>query len=187
MNLEEKWENLRRGYEPSSDDNPDNYDWYARYFATKQILLDAGLIWEEVGHICHQGVSFGCDDLKGFLLNAKRLLPEIPKRPERGYVYDCEPIERVEEDAYELFRSQFKARWSGKRINSKFAKEKWEQVKDKAIEIARQEHVEKQEQWKERERTRDDEWNARLREWDEKRDVAVRIREAFERIFGDIT
>lgn len=180
-NLPEKWENLRRGYKPGPDDNPDNFDWYARYFATKQILLDAGFVWDEVKSICHQGVSWGCEDMKGFLLNVrKRLLPVVPEEPiSTSYRWDSEPMWDIDERARKIFKSQFRSTWPDKRINSRFAKEKWEKVKRKVVGIARSEFQNVHDAWKEREEVRNKQMAKEHKEWEKKRDVIVRISEGF--------
>lgn len=68
-----------------------------------------------------------------------------PKQPEKPVSYRCcyhsEPPLPTEEAAKSIFAVQFKDKFPGKRLNSKFAKEKYELCKEKAMEFAMQDYA----------------------------------------------
>jgi len=142
LSLAHIWEEYVNTYIPSEDDNPDNLDWYARYFASKSIVIKFGAVWEQFEHLVHQATCWGYCTWKDVLISLQHHTPDLPDKPIPRPSYECEPsttAERIETRAREIFKREFKSKWPDKRINSKFAKGKWEEVKKQAIKYAQDE------------------------------------------------
>jgi hypothetical protein len=64
-----------------------------------------------------------------------------PQEPRYRYCYDGEPREPNDADVLEFFRQQWRAKYPGKRVNSREALAKFEEVKGKALTILQQRHA----------------------------------------------
>lgn len=115
-----------------------------------------------------------CEALRQY---AERLQP--PTEPHHQYSWASCPEEPTEEDAREEFRAQFRRAFPGRRANSRFGREKWEEVKDKAMAIVRARYDAALARYEENE--------ARIRAFNTAQDAAYRSqRDAYERFQRDV-
>lgn len=136
------------GYIPSPDDLPDNIPYYRRHAAVKSLLRHLGLPESLASHhAIHGSGIFASDrtgrDLKDFQASLAHLLKDLkaPEAPARKISYRSEPVKNIEKRSKALFDIHFKQKWPDKRLGSKFAKEKWEQVKAQAEKMAEAEYA----------------------------------------------
>jgi len=159
-------------WEPNEDEAtcPDNA-WFYRAF---DCLRDAfgKETMERYNGLWHNAICWTRgESYEAIVKNFKdaALKNEAKPRPIEAYwSYESEPVFDVLNEAYEIFKQQFKAKWKDKRINSKFANEKWDSVREKAVELARSAFDERHKRWQEKRDRRAQEYQARLAEWQEK-------------------
>lgn len=138
LNKQQIWDNACAAYIPAADDHKDNIPFYRRWRGCKAVLEALGYSDNDISnlnYILHNAICMS-EDYKGFVLSMHHFAPEMPKKPNLRIEYRCEPSQVTEADARRIFAEQFKAAYSGKRINSKFANAQWEKVKAKAMELA---------------------------------------------------
>jgi len=129
--------------EIQKDDNPDCIPFY-RFWNGLRELFGKEFVGEYHG-IFHQATislrSYAEPDLDVYFKETIRIFNY--QHPIRHPAYrkinpDPKPELREEERARKIFESHFRVSFKGKRINSNFAKTKWESVKEQAYKFARE-------------------------------------------------
>lgn len=141
-------------WQPSIDEQtyPENA-WFYRAFDCLRAQYPAEV--EKWNGIFHNAICWGHGELAPTIqsfISTVRAIKE-PEAPIQRYCSDYEPSPR-EGEAFEIFTRQFKAKWPSKRINSKFATEKWNTVREQAEEIAQAEFKIRHDAWQTRENER---------------------------------
>jgi ribosomal protein L14E/L6E/L27E len=143
----EKFQEAFEAFIPAPDDNPDCIPFYATWRG-----LDAA--WgSDFCNQYHSAVHQACGD-SGYggsrITLAERYQAactslrywaekaEAPQEPASRIFWMYRPQEPAEARA--LFAGQFRQAFPGQRINSKLAKEKWEEVKGKAFEVVAEQY-----------------------------------------------
>ena len=161
---------------PNADEAtaPDNA-WFYRAF---DCLRDEWPVEvERWNGLFHNAICWGHGELKPViqsLVNAIGKMQDPPHVTQR-YCSDYEPVLK-DGAAFEIFTVQFKRKWPRKRLNSKFANEKWMEVQEKAMEIAQAELDAEHKEWEEREEKRNAEYSRKVAEWQAKVDEIVALR-----------
>lgn len=168
MDLEEIYITAKSIWQPSADDDMDNAWFYSSFAAVNEVCRVMGENTDNYSHLIHHAVCWtrGGDWL-AIVADLKSSVPSMPEKPNRYYSSgDHEPI-YDENRPRDMFTEQFRVKYPGKRINSKFANERWEAVKAKAEQYARDEYRVKLEQWQVREDRRNAECQVELNKWHE--------------------
>lgn len=139
---EELFQKGREGFEPAPDDNPDAIPFYRDWAGVVAVIGDCNT--KKFHHLIHNSLFWAnpAHAWKGVLIGLKTVADgmKIPEKPEHRIAWWLvHPDENIEGRAYEMFKSQFKRAFPGKKINSKSAKSEWERLKAKATELAEEE------------------------------------------------
>lgn len=90
---------------------------------------------------------------------------KLPREPYYSMGCNSVPREPTEQDAFDLFRSQYKQKFPERRINSKHAKEQWVKVSEKAWQIAQDQYKTELAHYNAMEEKRNAENAKRRQEW----------------------
>lgn len=172
-------------WQPSEDEQtyPENA-WFYRAFDCLRSEFPVQV--ERWNGLFHNAICWGHGEAELVLKSLVSTINEM-KEPSKPYEHtscDYEPSPANENDAYEIFKAQFKAKWPTKRINSKFAQEKWESVKTQAQEIANEQFKARHDAWAEREARRNAEHGRKVAEWQVKVDEIADLRAFAKQIQG---
>jgi hypothetical protein len=178
MNLKKLYEENRAKWTPEVGDNPDNFWFYSAWYAVKVILGCAGIEIDTVNCQIHLALCMSHGDWDLFIKCLEKNAPQQPKRPEKPYTWDNEPTKDLPGRARRIFETQFRGRFKGKRLNSKFANEKWEEVREAALELGRQEFEREHCAYRARERQRNADYQPLLKVWFEDCDKVARAHKA---------
>ena len=170
--LKGTWKLMIKNYVPTSDDDPKRNNWYARFYASSALLdlvsLDIdprfNIDWS---HLVHSSTALSDEQsFEQWLIALKHFAPSEPEKPNWSCRYDPRPQPHIETRAKELFRKSFKEKWPDKRINCKFAKDKWAEVMEKCTTMAENEFRAKYDKWVERERAHNEKQEKMTAEYD---------------------
>lgn len=165
MDLATIYETTRSSWRPSPDDNLSNAWFYSAFEGMKAVCNAINPeFFFECNYLLHEAICLSQGKDLALIVKCIRI-PETPKKPEQRYSSDYEPT-YDENRPREMFAQQFKAKFPGKRINSRFASEKWEEVKAKAEEYAQTEYKARFADWQGRELRRAEEHAIRVRIWE---------------------
>ena len=166
----DKWNKGAEKFVLQKEDNPDNIQFYKAWYSIREILGNEFV--EKYNGFCHNSLCMGgSENPKYFFSNFINFAKQIPidPKPIKHYGWWCvKPNDNIEERAKEMFNRQFKEKFVGKRLNSKFAKEKWDEVKDKAIEFAKQNYETELAKYEKQVAEVDAEYQKKLDEWNDK-------------------
>lgn len=136
---------------PVADDNPECVPFYRRWFGAMAVLESLGFDKKSALNDHHSMFHYACcqsTNYAEFLVSLRSSLPRPVRAPEMRCNYDPQPAEATEADARQIFDDSFRTAFKGKRLNSKFAAQKWEEKKARALEIARERREENFKVWK---------------------------------------
>jgi hypothetical protein len=138
-----RYQEAAASFVPASDDNPDCIPFYRAFTGLRAVWCED--FCKTNHHIVHQAACHASqvwpeDAYRVALASVRDLASKMvnPPRPNPQYSYRAAPGEPTEADAYNLFKEEFKRAFPDKRVNSRFAKEKWNQKREKALEIVRE-------------------------------------------------
>jgi hypothetical protein len=189
MTQQEAFEQGFSGFVPQTDDPPDNISFYRTFrgleAAFGKDLCDKynGAIHNAACDACCGGNATASERYQYALISLRHQADKmkVPEEPEYRRFWQHEPQEPGEVEAHNLFAEQFRARFPGQRINGKLAKEKWPQVRERALEIVHEKYVAAKAKY-DAERAGVDEENARRKaDWQER---VARV-ESFKRIIAE--
>jgi len=173
-----------------ASDDPGFLWFYSSWRGMQKICETLGVDIQEIHHLVHHAlcVSNGEFDLILKDLRQEMETMVLPKMPEKTWWHsDYEPVfgeSDIKERAYEIFKGQFKTTFPGKRLGTKFAKEKWEEVEDKAKELATAALQAAYDSWKEREDGRQEKYIRCLVQWQESCSIINKTKESIQKILG---
>ena len=149
MTNRKTYEQAYAAHQSAPDDAEENVPFYRTWAGMKAVLAlhgydDPFTAPLDLHSICcwaqqdHQSQSYGA-----ILCVLDMCAPKepAPLKHVRCF-YRSEPTPPTEADARKVFEESYRAKWPGKRINTKHAKEKWEQVKALAAVVAQQRYEE---------------------------------------------
>jgi hypothetical protein len=152
VNRKELFEQARAAFTPDASDNPECIPFYRVWAGLKAVW--GAEFCANYHYVVHQAACYASDrkvdayevavaTAKDF---AQRI--ELPRKPEPCISWGITvPQEPTEDDAYSLFKTQFRTAFPGKRPNSAFGKEKWQAVRTKAVTIVRDRYAEEKAQY----------------------------------------
>jgi len=182
-NLETIYTQAKAAWTPQEGDNLENawfYSSWAGFIAMCTELQEDP--WKH-NHIAHQAICSSRGEWAELLRCFANLYPAYPPEPKRHFSSDCEPY-RNESLAGQIFARQFRRAFPGKRINSRFAKEKWREVRSQAEVLAEREYQSCLAEWQEREDRRNREYDRQIAEWQEKCGKVAEAITFLDRIIG---
>lgn len=179
-------------WHPQPDDNPDNHGFYRAWHGVAAVCQHLDVDPWDYHTIVHQalcwagGVDGGRCTWPTIVRECQRQADgwEVPKRPTRPWSSDSLPPYR-EERAYQIFTTQFKQQYPGKRLNSRFAREKWGAVKDQADALARAEYQQTVDAYLQREQKREKAYQKQIDEWQNRCDTITKNRAFVARLVAD--
>jgi hypothetical protein len=139
MNLEQTFQTLREGYVPQDGDHADAIPFYRDFHAVRGII--GSDLFDRLNHAIHGAFRYAYPEhtwggiYRGVLAYFDSMA--LPKKPEYVFYYGSMPSWNIEDRARDIFKSQFREAFPGKKLNSKFAHDKWAEVKDRAIEMSK--------------------------------------------------
>lgn len=162
----------RESFVPDASDNPRNIWFYAAWEGVKAVCESLGIEISSIHHQVHHALCTSNGDWNLFLKDLKSQAENLtyPEKPRESFHHDYEPTftdEDITKRAKEIFTTSFKAAFPEKRINSKFAQEKWKEVEEKAKQMASLMSEEAWNAWKKREERRQAALKERLFGWEE--------------------
>ena len=133
-------------YEPQADDHPSAIPFYRLWLGLRAVLGTDTV--ERFHHWFHSAYQYVYAPDAGDWASVVRAIQlyagelKLPPEPQRRIPWHLsEPdAAKIPARAREIFEDQFRAKYPGKRINSKLAREKWAEVEGKALEFATQEY-----------------------------------------------
>lgn len=140
---EQAFNTAHDAFVPAADDNPDCVPFYRAaaglYAAWGKEFCDRynSAVHRAACECSHSHPTMSRYQLALYMLKYTAEQTKAPSEPRYSYSSRCEPSEPTEQDARNIFNAQFKRAFPGQRLNSKAAKEKWAQVRDKAFSLAR--------------------------------------------------
>lgn len=140
----EIFEQAYADFVPAKDDNPDAIPYY-RAFAGLRAAWGEDF-YLKYNHAVHQAACW-CGGLNGdrYQVAVATIMDlvektRLPDPPRMEMSWDSEPNPPTENDARGIFNASFKKAFPGKRLNSKFAREKWEEKRELAMNLAQEEY-----------------------------------------------
>ncbi len=189
MSLKEIYDQAYAEFTPEASDPVDNIPFYRCWFGLKAVLLHLGFADPFTAPLDVHGVCCWAKSDGGSWESVIKVLPmHTPKPLVREKSYSCfhqyEPKEPTEKEAYAIFSDQFRSAFPGKRINSKDGKAKWEKLKDKAMDLARQEYASmkarydaEKKKYEDRLQKDDDEWAEKVRQREQQLELIRKLTE----------
>jgi len=172
--LEHIYQEAKAAWVPDAADNPDNHWFYSSWAGLSAVFAALhGDVWQHHA-VVHQALCWSQGEWPALCTELRRALPQIPERPKRPLSHDQAPV-RTPERAREIFERQFRNAFPGKRLNSTFAKQKWEEVKAKAEKLADDEFLAALAAWTAREQARDKIYQEALSAWYAARDRITQL------------
>jgi hypothetical protein len=163
-----------RTFVPDATDNPDCVPFYRAWRGVQNVLDKPTLDkWHHLLHeaICTASYKPEHEQYATFIGHLRYMAERWikPNEPRPSYGYECEPSEPIEHDARQFFNSEYKRAFPGKRANSKEANRLYEEKREQAVTILREQYNIKRAAYEAREAERDarnqrarDEWIAQF-------------------------
>jgi len=124
---------------PDKEDNIDCIPYYRCWAGIRAVIGEVHI--KKYNNFIHNSMFWARAHTWTELVKAMQInIPDMTPGdcPREYYCYDAKPCQDVELIARSIFEQQFRDAFPRKRLNSKFAKEQWVKVQDKAREFARE-------------------------------------------------
>lgn len=171
-------------YEPQPDDRPDGISFYRAWAGLRAAWGD--VFCKKYDAILHRAccMAYRFSPEEGYAI-ALSIVEESarqadPPRPSGPYSSNCPPRLPREDDARNLFKSEFRRAFPGKRLNSREANRLWIEKRAQAMEIVQARYRERCAQYEADEKLMSDERAARVAEWGERCQRNADFRQAVE-------
>lgn len=175
---------------PAPDDNPDAVPFYRAYAGLKQawgaeFVDEFHTAIHQIGcHIMHLKLEEKYPKALELLRYNVEHQAVIPK-PQKRYQYHSEPDPPTEQDVVDLFNEQFRGAYPGKRINSKFAKEKWSQYSHMAKKAVQERYERAKAAYQGRLDQEERDYQNQLKPWQERMDSIKKFAQKAESITSE--
>lgn len=140
MTSEEIFQKARQAFQLRDDDNPDCILYYRDWAGICAVVGQEKA--DKFNSFIHNAMFYAnpAHTWEGIKCGLTSMIKEmtVPEKPTTHICWAVEPNQDVEGRAYEMFKVQFKQEFPQKRINSKFAKEKWQEKKTLAMKYAQE-------------------------------------------------